>query len=99
MNDTNYTGTLKILDNGEGYTWSVKAFTQWKEKMFWEYLKQYGRKFKDDFPTKHQREIIYKKLLGFTNIDIFWTGRDIYDIPISQELYKNAKRVSEIIAK
>lgn len=92
-----YTWTLRTLANGETYTWSVKAFAEWKQRLFWEYEKQYGRKFKEDFPTKKQREAVYKKLLWFNSVDVFWTGREIYDIWIEKEMYDNAEKIALIL--
>lgn len=92
-----YTWTLRSLDNWETYTWSVKAFAEWKQRLFWEYQKQYGRKFKEDFPTKASREAVYKRLLWFSSVDVFWTGRNIYDVAITQEVYDNAQKVAHII--
>lgn len=93
-----YTWSLKTTWTWEIYTWSVKSFKEWKNRLYSEYFSMHWRRFKEDFPSKEQREFVYKRLLWFSSVDVFWTWRDGFWVVICQEVYENAKRVSDIIS-
>lgn len=100
MNNSNlpYTWSLRE-ENWETYTWSVKAFKSFKKELQRKYFEVFNKNLKEDFPSKLQREVLYKKILWFNNIDIFENWNHFKDIIIDESRYQNVLKVLEIINK
>lgn len=82
-------------DSWNGF--SLPRFLEWKQELYKQYEKTYKRTFKQDFPSTQLREKVYKKLLWFHQTDIFQSGRISISVEVEEELYKNAKKISDIL--
>ncbi|MBC7503682.1 hypothetical protein H7169_01825 [Candidatus Gracilibacteria bacterium] len=88
-------GTLRISETGESYTFSVKAFKKWKKVFQEAYLQYNGVSIKIDIPSSQGRESIYKLALHMNTIDIFQTGRTSHQIP--EDIYQRVISVADIL--
>ena len=97
-NKLSYTWSLREED-GETYTWSVKAFKSFKKELQRKYFEVFNRSLKQDFPIKIEREALYKKILWFSNIDIFENWNHFKKVIFDEVKYQNVLKVLEIINK
>ncbi len=78
------------------FSWSFKAFKDWKKIFFEEYYNTYGTSFKKDFPDKSERQRIYEFLLWVEWSKVFHDG-DVRNYVIDSKVKNISERVRKIL--